>query len=121
MNSNAPALRIFKSSVKGTFFSATFLIALGALLATVFYLDDNYSNSFTLLNKYYLSSTGLTLGVLIPIYVGAMTAALVFISKRFSNRVNAINSLRYIGLALLVLAYILTTFLGTLVVLYLGS
>jgi purine-cytosine permease-like protein len=121
MNSNAPALRIFKSSVKGTFFSATFLIALGALLATVFYLDDNYSNSFTLLNKYYLSSTGLTLGVLIPIYVGAMTTALVFISKRFSNRVNSNNSLRYIVLTLLVFAYIPITFLGAVTILYLGS
>jgi hypothetical protein len=121
MNINAPVLRIFKSSVKGTFISATFIIALGALLATVLYLDDNYSNSFTLLNKYYLSSTGLTLGVLIPVYVGAITAALVFIAKRFSNRVNSINSLRYIGLALLVITYFLTTFLGAITILYLGS
>jgi len=115
------AKNIFKSSVKGTFVSSTLLIVISALLATVFYLDDNYSNSFTLLNKYYLSSTGITLGLVIPVYVGAMTAALVFISKRFSNRVNAINSLRYIGLALLVISYILTTFLGALVVLYFGS
>jgi hypothetical protein len=121
MNSNAPALHIFKSSVKGTFISSTLLIAIGALLTTILYLDDNYSNSFTLLNKYYLSSTGITLGLVIPVYVGAMTAALVLISKRFSNRVNSNNSLRYIGLTFLFFTYIPITLLGAITILYLGS
>jgi hypothetical protein len=115
------AKNIFKSSVKGTFVISTLLIAISALLATVFYLDDNYSNSFNLLNKYYLSSTGLTLGLVIPVYVGAMTAALVLILKRFSNRVNSNNSLRYIGLTLLFFIYIPMTFLGVITILYLGS
>ena len=121
MKGQVIAKNIFKSSVKGTFVSSTLLIVISGLLATVFYLDNNYSNSFTLLNKYYLSSTGLTLGVLIPIYVGAMTAALVFISKRFSNRINAINSLKYLGFAILFVAYIPLTFIGVLTILYLGN
>jgi hypothetical protein len=115
------AKNIFNSSVKGTFVSSTLLIVISALLATVFYLDDNYSNSFTLLNKYYFSSTGLTLGVLIPVYVGAMTAALVFISKKFSNRLNSNNSLRYIGSTLLFFTYVPMTFLGAITILYLSS
>ena len=121
MKAQVIAKNIFKSSVKGTFVSSTLLIVISALLATVFYLDDNYSNSFTLLNKYYLSSTGITLGLVIPVYVGAMTAILVLISKRVSERFNLNNSLRYVALLLLVITYILATFLGAITILYLGG
>jgi purine-cytosine permease-like protein len=111
----------FSSPVKGTFLSTTLLIAIGALLATVFYLDDNYSNSFTLLNKYYLSSTGITLGLVIPVYVGAVTALLVFMFKRVSDRFNLNNSLRYVALLSLVITYIFATFFGAITILYFGS
>ena len=120
MKPQSPLVNIWKYPVKGTFLSATLLTAISALLATVFYIDNNYSKSFTLLKKYYLSSTGITLGVLIPIYVGALTATLVSISKRIINRVNLNNPLRYIVLTLLIFAYILVTFLGALTILYFG-
>ena len=121
MKPQSSLINIWKSPVKGTFLSATLLTAISAFLAIVFYIDNNYSKSFTLLKKYYLSLNGITLGVLIPIYVGAMTATLVSISKKLINRVSLNNSLRDIVLKLLVFAYILVIFLGIITILYLGS
>jgi hypothetical protein len=114
-------LNAFKSSVKGTFIGATSTTALGALLATSLYVNDNYSNPLTILSKYYLSLRGFTFGVLVPIYVGLATAFLVFISKGITNKFNANMITTCFIRALLVISYVPAVFFGSLFILYLGN
>jgi hypothetical protein len=112
---------IFKSSVKGTFVSATSTTFLGALLATSLYVNESYSNPISILRGYYLSLDGLVLGIVVPFYVGLVTAGLVLVFTRVSKRFNSNNSFRNLAFLLLVIAYIPITFIGAMAILYLGN
>jgi hypothetical protein len=111
----------FLSPVKGTFLSASLATALGAFLATALYINDNYSNPLTIFSKYYLSIRGFAFGVMIPVFVGVMTAGLVLVSKRINYILADRKALKYIALPILAIAYIFITFIGALIILYFGN
>ena len=115
------AANIFKSSIKGTFLSATFTTAFAALLATALYVNDNYSNPVTIISKYYFSIRGFAFGIVIPVFVGVMTAGLVLVSKKVNHILAERKALKYLALSMLAIGYILLTFIGALVILYLGN
>ena len=112
---------IFKSSVKGTFLSSTLTIALAALLATALYINDNYSNPLTIISKYYFSLRGFAFGILIPIFVGAMTAVLVLVSKKINSQLAKKHPLKFLSLVMVAIFYVPISFVGALVILYLGA
>lgn len=112
---------IFKSSVKGTFLSATLTTAVAALLATVLYINDNYSNPFTIISKYYFSIRGFAFGIVVPVFVGSMTAGLIVVSKKVNSKIVKLRPLKLTILIMLGIAYFPLTFCGALVILYLGA
>jgi hypothetical protein len=112
---------VFKSSVKGTFVSATSTTFLAALLATSLYVNDNHSNPLAVLSGYYLSLRGISLGVLVPVYVGIVTAGIVLISTRITSKLKSSLALKNLSLLFLVIAYVPVIFSGSLVILYFGS
>lgn len=121
MRSTFPSKDIFKSSVKGTFIGATLTTALGALLATSLYVNDNYSNPLSILSKYYLSLRGFTFGAVVPIYVGLVTAGLLLISKKIIFNFNSYFVLRCLTAMLVAIVYIAVIFLGSILILYFGN
>jgi len=114
-------MNIFKSSVKGTFIGSTLTTALATLLATALYINDNYSSPFTVFSKYYFSLRGFAFGIVVPVFVGVMTAGLVLVSKKASYVLADRKALKYLTLSILAFTYIPITFVGALVILYLGA
>lgn len=115
------AANIFKSSIKGTFLSATFTTAFAALLATALYVNDNYSNPVTIISQYYLSVRGFAFGIVIPVFVGVITSGLVLVSKRINYIFTGRKALKILALLMVAFSYIPITFIGALIILYLGG
>ena len=121
MKNKVKLLKLFESPTKGTLLSATFTTAFAALLATGLYVNDNYSNPITIISKYYFSIRGFAFGIVIPIFVGVMTAGLVLVSKRVNYILTGRKVLKNLALSMLAVAYIPVTFVGAMVILYLGA
>jgi hypothetical protein len=117
----AIAINTFKSSVKGTFIGATSTTALATLLATALYINDNYSSPFAIFSKYYFSLRGFAFGIVVPVFVGAMTTALVLLLKYVRLRLTSRRVAKIICIFLIIFAYFSTTFLGSIVIIYLGG
>ena len=121
MKLNLNLVNIFKSPIKGTFVSATLTTFFAALLAVALYVNDNYSDSFRITSKFYSSVRGFTFGVVVPLYVGLVTAGFVFISKKIMNKFKKTLILRNLALTLMALFYLPLTFLGALLLIYFGN
>jgi hypothetical protein len=121
MKISAMLEKTYQSYFRGAFLSATAVAFVGAFIGFSFYVIETYDNYFNSILRFYLSRNGFQWGVLIPIYIGGLTATLgrglKICSKSFSSKF----LIRYFSYALSLSTYLLIAFIGSLIIIYLTN
>ncbi len=114
--------RVFKSSTRGTFIGATFLSSFFFSVLYIYKIQDVYDLGFkTTFKGLYLSSSGLTISLYIPLFVGSSTAFLVMVLRKIRHKYQGKNGLKFFIELPIIFLYLIGTFIGSLLVIYLAS
>jgi hypothetical protein len=111
----------FTTLPRGIFVATTLSTAFFALMAIIYFLNENSYQNLISIYRFYLSKPGLALGLVVPIFIGAVTT--IFINIYTKSKVNLQNRkwLKFLILVGLIFLYVPVTFVGAILILYFGK
>ena len=111
----------FSTLPGGTFVATTLSTAFFALIAIVYFLNENSYQNLSSVSRFYLSKPGLASGLVVPIFICAITAFFVDIYLKSKVKLKNRVRFRFLILAGLIFLYIPATFIGVILILYFGN